>query len=71
MALKSPPIVVPIPWAGVRSWLDTAEAMQHTMGGSTEHIPRAQLLALSQLASFSEEPKMPKEEDHVSKLMRK
>ncbi|TQV94611.1 hypothetical protein IF1G_06622 [Cordyceps javanica] len=62
--------LIPVPWAGVRAWLDEAEATQAATGGATMHLTHAQLLALSQLASFcAAEPALPKE-DHVSKLMR-
>ncbi|OAA74163.1 hypothetical protein ISF_01064 [Cordyceps fumosorosea ARSEF 2679] len=63
--------LVPVPWAGVRAWLDQAEATQAATGGSTAHVTPSQLLALSQLASFcgSDEPDVSRQ-DHVSKLMR-
>ncbi|KAJ3496969.1 hypothetical protein NLG97_g2261 [Lecanicillium saksenae] len=55
-------------WAEVRAWLDAAEAKQKETG-SARHISRAQLLALSQFASFSDEPEMPPDVDHVSRLI--
>ncbi|EGX94336.1 hypothetical protein CCM_02607 [Cordyceps militaris CM01] len=62
--------LLPVPWAGVRAWLDEAEATSAASGGSTAHLAHAQLLALSQLVTFGvDEPVLPKE-DYVSKLMR-
>ncbi|KAM3538129.1 hypothetical protein ARSEF1564_008949 [Beauveria bassiana] len=62
--------LLPMPWAGLRTWLDDAERTQALTGGATTHLAHAQLLALSQLVRFGgDEPPLPKE-DHVSKLMR-
>ncbi|KAM3503593.1 hypothetical protein MY11210_008655 [Beauveria gryllotalpidicola] len=62
--------LLPVPWAGLRAWLDDAERTQALTGGATTHLAHAQLLALSQLVRFGgDEPPLPKE-DHVSKLMR-
>ncbi|KAF1732120.1 hypothetical protein CRV24_008313 [Beauveria bassiana] len=62
--------LLPVPWAGLRAWLDDAERTQALTGGATTHLAHAQLLALSQLVPFGgDEPPLPKE-DHVSKLMR-
>ncbi|KGQ12796.1 hypothetical protein BBAD15_g1449 [Beauveria bassiana D1-5] len=62
--------LLPVPWAGLRAWLDDAERTQALTGGATTHLAHAQLLALSQLVRFGgDEPTLPKE-DHVSKLMR-
>ncbi|PMB69911.1 hypothetical protein BM221_004558 [Beauveria bassiana] len=62
--------LLPMPWAGLRAWLDDAERTQALTGGATTHLAHAQLLALSQLVRFGgDEPPLPKE-DHVSKLMR-
>lgn len=61
--------LLPVPWAGLRAWLDDAERTQALTGGATTHLAHAQLLALSQLVRFGgDEPTLPKE-DHVSKLM--
>lgn len=60
---------IPIPWADLRKWIDSAVGMQDMMGGATIHIPRNQLLAISCMANFVVEPKFSKE-DHVSMLLR-
>lgn len=61
--------LVPVPWAGIRKWLDSAEEMQTMTGGSTAHLPHTQILALSRLADFIQDPPVPKT-DAVSQLMR-
>lgn len=73
----SPPIqtvtlseLIPIPWASIRAWLDSAEHAQRSAARGTTTLTQPQLLALSQLVPFCAEPLVLPKDDQVGKLMR-
>ncbi len=62
--------LIPIPWASIRSWLDSAEQAQASAARGTTTLTQPQLLALSHLVPFCAEPRVLPKDDHVGKLMR-
>ncbi|KAJ4158243.1 uncharacterized protein LMH87_008776 [Akanthomyces muscarius] len=61
--------LIPIPWASIRSWLDSAAQAQASAARGTTTLTQPQLLALSHLVPFCAEPRVLPKDDHVGKLM--